>query len=53
VESLSGSAIALAVGVAGALWTGLGVTLAIGGALDRIWAVPRTNRAGFLSSRLS
>jgi len=52
IGSLTGSAVALAVGVAGALWTGLGVTLAIGDALDRIWAVPRTNRAGFLSSRL-
>jgi membrane protein len=52
IGSLTGSALALAVGIAGALWTGLGVTLAIGEALDRIWAVPRTNRAGFLSSRL-
>ena len=52
IGSLTGSAAALALGVAGALWTGLGVTLAMGDALDRIWAVPRTNRAGFLSSRL-
>jgi YihY family inner membrane protein len=52
IGSLTGSTVALVVGVAGALWTGLGVTLAIGHALDRIWAVPRTNRAGFLSSRL-
>jgi membrane protein len=36
----------------GALWTGLGVTLAIGNALDRIWAVPHPQRAGFVSSRL-
>jgi membrane protein len=52
VGSLTGSTVALALGVAGALWTGLGLTLAIGHALDRIWAVPRTNRAGFLGSRL-
>jgi len=52
IGSLTGSAVALALGVAGALWTGLGVTLAIGHALDRIWAVPRTKRAGFLSSRV-
>ena len=35
----------------GALWTGLGITLAIGNALDRIRAVPRVNQPGFLSSR--
>jgi membrane protein len=52
IGTLSGSGLALAVGAIGALWTGLGVTLAIGAALDRIWAVPRANRAGFLSSRL-
>jgi len=52
VGSLSGSGVALAVGVVGALWTGLGVTLAIGDALDRVWDVPRAKRAGFLSSRL-
>jgi uncharacterized BrkB/YihY/UPF0761 family membrane protein len=43
--------VALAVGVVGALWTGLSVTLAIGNALDRIWAVPSAKRLGFLSSR--
>jgi len=40
IGTLTGSAVAIAVGVVGALWTGLGVTLAIGTALDRIWAVP-------------
>ena len=43
---------ALAVGLVGALWTGLGVTLAIVSALDPVWAVPRVRRAGFISSRL-
>ena len=52
VGSLTGSGVALAVGIIGALWTGLGVTLAIGNALDRIWAVPATERRGFVSSRL-
>jgi membrane protein len=42
----------LAVGLVGALWTGLGVTLAIGTALDRTWDVPQPKRAGFVSSRL-
>jgi membrane protein len=50
--SLTGSGVALAVGLGGALWTGLGVTLAIGNALDRIWAVPRLDRTGFVKSRL-
>ena len=52
IGTLTGSGVALAVGVVGALWTGLGVTLAIGNALDRIWAVPQVKRSGFLSSRL-
>ena len=52
IGTLTGSGLALAVGVVGALWTGLGVTLAIGTALDRIWDVPQPKRAGFLSSRL-
>ena len=52
IGTLTGSGIALAVGVLGALWTGLGVTLAIGGALDRIWGVPAVERGGFVSSRL-
>ncbi len=52
IGTLTGSGAALMIGVLGALWTGLGVTLAIGQALDRIWAVPRLKRAGFVSSRL-
>ena len=52
VGSLTGSGVALAVGVLGGLWTGLGVMLAIGSALDRIWAVPAVARPGFVSSRL-
>ena len=52
IGSLTGGGVALAVGVVGALWTGLGVTLAIANALDRIWAVPPVHRPGFLSSRL-
>ncbi len=51
VGSLTGSGVALAIGLIGALWTGLAVTLAFGNALDRIWAVPQVRRAGFVSSR--
>jgi membrane protein len=52
VGSLAGSGVALAIGVVAAVWTGLGATLAVGDAFDRLWAVPRVNRAGFISSRL-
>ena len=52
VGTLEGSGVALAVGIVGSLWAGLGVVLATGEALDRIWEVPRGERQGFLSSRL-
>jgi uncharacterized BrkB/YihY/UPF0761 family membrane protein len=52
IGRLTGSGLALAVGVVGALWTGLGVTLAIGTALDRTWDVPPLKQAGFVDSRL-
>ena len=52
VGSLTGSGIALAIGIVAALWTGLGATLAVGDALDRLWTVPRMDRSGFLNSRV-
>jgi membrane protein len=52
IGTLTGSAVAIAIGVVGALWTGLGVTLAVGTALDRLWAVPQVERAGFVNARL-
>lgn len=52
LSSLEGNGIALAVGVVGSLWAGLGVVLATERALDRIWAVSRRDRSGFLASRL-
>jgi membrane protein len=52
VTSLRGSGTALAIGIVGAIWAGLGVTLAIGNALDELWAVPRVDRPDFVSSRL-
>ena len=51
VGSLAGSGVALAFGVVAALWSGLGATLAIGDAQDRLWAVPRLRRNGFVASR--
>ncbi len=52
VGSLTGSTVALVVGIVAALWTGLSFTLATADALDRLWAVPRIDRPGFLSSRV-
>ncbi len=52
VGTLEGSGVALVIGIVGSLWAGLGVVLAIGEALDRIWAVPHLERPGFLASRL-
>jgi membrane protein len=49
--SLKGSGLALAVGVVGALWGGLGVVQAAQGAMDTVWHVPRKKRPGFLASR--
>jgi membrane protein len=52
VTSLKGSGVALAIGIAGAVWAGLGVTLAIGRALDELWAVRRVDRPDYVHSRL-
>jgi YihY family inner membrane protein len=51
VHPLTGSGIALAVGIAGALWAGLGVTLALGRAFAEIWDVPRVDQPSGLRRR--
>jgi membrane protein len=51
VEPLQGSGIALAVGLVGALWAGLGVTLALGRAFADIWDVPRVDQPSGLKAR--
>ena len=51
VEPLTGSAVGLAVGLAGALWAGLGITVALGRAFDAIWDVPRFEQPGALRAR--
>ncbi len=51
VEPLEGSAIALAVGLTGALWAGLGVTLALGRAFAAICDVPRVDQPSGLKAR--
>jgi YihY family inner membrane protein len=51
VQPLQGSGVALAVGLAGALWAGLAVTLALGRAFAAIWDVPRVERPNGLKAR--
>ncbi len=51
-HSLSGSAVALILGLATALWAGLGVTNAAQNALNTVWAVPFKRRPNFFKSRL-
>jgi membrane protein len=52
VHALSGHAIALVIGLLGALWGGLGVTQAIQAAFDQVWAIPFKDRPDFIHSRL-
>ena len=51
VQPLTGSGIALAVGLLGALWAGLGVTLALGRAFADIWDTPRLEQPGGFRAR--
>jgi membrane protein len=48
---LAGSGVAVAVGLAGALWAGLAVTLAVIRAFVAIWDVPRTGQPNGLKAR--
>lgn len=52
VAPLTGNTLALVIGLAGALWAGLGVTLALGRAFQEIWDVPRVDQRGAIRSRL-
>jgi membrane protein len=51
VQPLTGSGVALAVGLAGALWAGLGVTVALGRAFAEIWDVPRLEQPTGVKAR--
>jgi len=51
-EPLTGSGIALAVGILGALWAGLGVTVALGRAFEVVWDVPRLEQRNGLVARV-
>jgi membrane protein len=51
VHPLEGSGIALAIGLAGALWAGLGVTLALARSFAEIWDVPRLEQPSGVKAR--
>ncbi|GAC1403726.1 MAG: hypothetical protein NVS4B6_19700 [Mycobacterium sp.] len=51
-EQLSGGAVAVVVGIAGALYGALRVGQAVQNAMDSVWAVPRNNRPDPIRSRL-
>jgi membrane protein len=50
--SLTGSGVALAVGVVGSLLAGLGVVLETEKTFDTVWGVPKEERHGFVGARL-
>jgi membrane protein len=52
LHSLTGSTVALVIGIVLALLAGMGITNATQNALNRIWAVPYKHRPDFLHSRL-
>jgi membrane protein len=52
VGSLDGDPFALAFGIVGALWAGLGALRAMEHAMDDVWDVPVKRRPGFVKSRL-
>ena len=52
VHSLTGSGVALAVGLGIALWAGTSVALALENALDHIWGIPFKRRANPVMARV-
>ena len=50
--ALEGSSVALAIGLVGALWAGMGVVLTLQDAMNDLWDVPRRERPDFLRGRL-
>jgi membrane protein len=52
VDALGGSTVALVIGLAGAVWAGLGITLAGQRAMDQVWTIPHRLRRNFLTARL-
>jgi membrane protein len=52
LHTISGSAVALVLGLITSLWAGLGVTNAAQNLMNTVWAVPHKDRPDFLHSRL-
>jgi membrane protein len=52
IGALRGDTAALVIGVLGALWAGLGVTVAAQRAMDEVWDVPNRERRNFFTARL-
>jgi membrane protein len=52
LHSLTGSGIGLAIGVAGSLLAGLGITGATQNAFNRIWGIPFKDRPNFIYARV-
>jgi membrane protein len=50
--TLTGSGVALAVGIVGSVLAGIGVIMETESTFDRCWGVPRTGGRGFVGSRL-
>jgi YihY family inner membrane protein len=50
VHSLHGNAVALTVGIVGAVWGGMGVMKAAGNAMDEVWEVPKRERPKLLKA---
>ncbi|HET9074555.1 MAG TPA: YihY/virulence factor BrkB family protein [Solirubrobacteraceae bacterium] len=50
-HSLTGSVVALIIGLLTSLWSGLGITGAAQNALDTVWAVPKKHRPNFLAGK--
>jgi YihY family inner membrane protein len=48
ISTINGSGVALAVGVLGTLWGGLGITQSFQDAMNDVWNIPRRQRPGFL-----
>jgi membrane protein len=51
-EHLKGSALALIAGVLLSTWSGSNVTSAMSSALERVWEIPRKDRANFLQKKV-
>jgi uncharacterized BrkB/YihY/UPF0761 family membrane protein len=51
-QGLSGGTVAVVVGIAGALYGGLGIGQAVQNAMDSVWAVPRNQRPDPIRSRM-